>query len=1147
MDSKKKLAVGLRFVLIFGLALILNCAWVVPAKAQVAGATLSGLITDENGGPVPEATLSVKNVATGVVREVVTNGDGLYAAPNLLPGAYEVTISAKGFQVLVQRGITLTVGAQQSLNLSLKVGLLSQKIEVNAAPPDIQTTTSTISDTVDSRTVRQLPLNGRDWTSLATLEPGVVSIPNQATTSFSANKGNRGFGNQLSNGGHRANENSYRVNAISINDYSNSAPGGATGVNLGVDAVQEFSVLTSNYTAEYGRTSGAVINAITKSGTNDFHGTGYFFDRDSIFDARNFFDGPSIAPFRRIQFGASGGTAIVKDKTFVFANYEGIRQDSSSSGTIHVPSQEARNGLICADSPCTTLTPVAVDPKVVPYLALWPCPATCQSATLTDAVALTSTTPNRASENYFITRVDQKLSSKDNLSGSYFFDSGPQSQEDPLGNTIHQVFSRRQMFSAEDTHIFNPALANTVRVGFSRVIGKINTPVSGDAVSKDTTLAIAPGAIGPPQIPISGITTAFGLGGFNKFNHAWNSIQAYDDAFFTRGTHAIKFGFAFERMQYNILEQLSPNGRMNGYSLEAFLTNAPHQLNALAPGGSFEVGLRQSLFAGYVQDDWRFRPNLTFNIGLRYEMTTRPTDSHDVPGYTVNGYTVATAGFQQIQTLANCTPGTTLCGPVGTGSPISNNPTTKNFEPRIGLSWDPFKNGKTAVRAGFGIFDVLPFPYEFGLNTAATAPFQIIGADKAATLGTGTPDANLNFNRQSIRNRMIDPNPHRADVLNWNLNIQREIATGWTALVGYVGSRSVHLSVASDDINLVQPSFVSGVGFVFPCDPSMIAGYSATNNCSNNQTGTRIDSNWGGGAGIRPVIFDGAASYNAFQSQLKKAASHGVQGQLSYTFGKCRDTSSAPVTGDTYLNSIAVPLLLVKQARVGACDFDIRQTLTGTVIWDVPGPKTGVAGVIAGGWQVGTIVTASTGSPFTVTVGDGNDPLGTGFNGDFSMNYASLIPGCKPIHGGVDYLNTACFTPPTAPTSLPLATTANPFGCAPLSYANSPVAAPSGQQFCSNVLGNSGRNRFYGPGLTTVDFSLFKNFPITRISETFNVQFRAEFFNVLNHTNFLAPGFLNTFGQNNSVYDFDGSSLSTALNQTSTTSRQIQLGLKLVW
>jgi hypothetical protein len=210
-------------------------------------------------------------------------------------------------------------------------------------------------------------------------------------------------------------------------------------------------------------------------------------------------------------------------------------------------------------------------------------------------------------------------------------------------------------------------------------------------------------------------------------------------------------------------------------------------------------------------------------------------------------------------------------------------------------------------------------------------------------------------------------------------------------------------------------------------------------------------------------------------------------------------------------------------------------------MWDLPSMKNSnrFVSTLTGGWELGTIVTATSGAPFTVTVGGGNDPLGTGFNGDFSMDFASLIPGCNPIHGGLNYLNTNCFTPPTAPASFT--------GCAPNSFPASPVSPPSGTQFCSNLLGNTSRNRFYGPGLATVDFSVFKNTRVPSISEAFNIQFRAEFFNILNHTNFLSPGFLNTFGQNNSVYDSDGSSLKTALNQTSTTSRQIQLGLKLIF
>jgi carboxypeptidase family protein len=1097
------------------LAIVLHLARPLPVQAQAVGATLSGVVTDSSGAAIPNATVSIKNEGTREVREQSTNGDGIYSAPNLIPGLYEVSVTAAGFKTLVQPAITLTVGAQRELNLSLNPGQITEVVEVKDTPPDVETTTSAVKSTVDSRTVRELPLNGRDWTTLAALEPGVVSIPNQATTSFSANKGNRGFGNQLADSGHRPNENSYRLNGVSINDYSNAAPGGATGLNLGVDSVQEFSVITTGYTAEYGRTSGAVINAITRSGTNQFHGTGFFFDRDSIFDARNFFDGPTIAPFRRIQFGGSGGGPIIKGKTFAFANYEGFRQNQSASGVIHVPDAASRALAV---------------PSIQPYLALWPV-APLSAPGSNGIQTLNVNVKNIATENYFIARVDHRISSTDSLTGSYTFDSGPQSQADPLGNTVHQVFSRRQTGTFEETHIFGPALVNTFRAGLTRVIGKINDPVSGNTAATDPALAIAPGAKATPQIPIPGLTTAFGLGGFNRFSHAWNSLQVADDAFLTHRTHSIKFGFAFERMQYNVLEQLSPNGRMSSYgSLAAFLSNSPNKLNALAPGGSHEVGFRQSLFAGYLQDDWRLRSNLTVNLGLRYEMATRPTDANRVPGYTINGYTVAAAGFQEIISLSNCTQSPTACGPVGVDSPILTNPTTKNFEPRVGIEWDPFHSGKTVVRAGGGMFDVLPLPYVFGLNTAATAPFQIIGSDANASLGTGRPDTNISFNPQKIRNRYIDPHPHRADVFNWNFNIQHELPRNWTVLAGYVGSRSVHLSAAADDINLVQSAVISGVA-VFP------------------SPGTRVDPNWGGGAGIRPVIFDGASSYSGFQSQVKHRLTEGVQGQASYTFGKCRDLSSAPVTGDTFLNSIAVPLLMLKSARLGGCDFDIRHTFTGTVMWEIPSIKNSSALVstLTGGWELGTIVTATSGAPFTVTVDDGNDPLGTGFNGDFSMDFANLLAGCNPISGRKppdSYLNVNCFTPPTAPDSLPVATAQAPFGCVPNTFS---TPAPAGMQYCSNVLGNSGRNRFYGPRLTTVDLSIFKNTRIRAISETFNVQFRAELFNVLNHTNFLSPGFLNTFGQNNSVFDISGGPLPTALNQTSTTSRQIQLGLKLIW
>ena len=1106
---------------------LLACGWSLAgsrnANGQVSGATLTGQVQDLSGAFVPNAELVIRNIGTGATRTVTSNGDGFYSAPNLLPGTYEVKTSAPAFSTVLQKGIVLTVGAEQTYNPALSVGRVETTVIVTTAPPSIQSSTSALSATVDGTTVRELPLNGRDWTSLAALEPGVVSVPNQATTGFSANKGNRGFGNQLSDGGHRANENTYRVNGMVINDYTNAAPGGATGVNLGVDAIDQFSVVTGNYTSEYGRTSGAVIDAITKTGTNALHGSAYFFDRDSIFDAKNAFDSSSvrIPPFRRVQFGGSAGAPIIKDRTFVFVDYEGIRQSQSQSGINKVPNAGARAAAV---------------PAIVPYLALYPVAPSGSADTNPGGIGIQSyatSVGTRASENYVITRLDHKLAKADTLALTYFFDSGPQTQADPLNNTVHSVFSRRQLYSAEETHIFTPSVVNTFRGGVSRIIGLINAPVSGDAVATNAALAIAPGAAAPPQLPVSGLTTAYGLSGFNRFNHAWTSIQFYDDAFITRGAHSFKIGGAFERMRYNILELLSPNGRMNTYTLANFLANAPNKLNAVAPGGSHEVGLRESLYAVYFQDDWHASKRLTLNLGLRYEGTTRPTNSNKIPGYTVNGYAVATAPFQQITTLNNCTSSPTACGPVGTDSPIASNPTKWDFQPRVGLAFDPFADGKTAIRAAFGIFDVLPLPYEFGLNTAATAPFQIIGADSAAKLGTGVIDPNVNFNQQKVRNRYIQQDPKRAAVYNWNVNAQRDLGQGFTAVVGYVGSHSTHLSVAADDVNLVPTTLVSGVGIVVPFG------------------GTRIDPNWGGSAGIRPVVFDGTSSYSALQSQVKKTMSHGFQGQVSYTFSHCNDRSSAPVTGDTYLNSIAVPLLTQKSARVGPCDFDIRHVATGTAIWTIPGPQLSnqFARQIVNGWELGGIVTAESGAPFSVTFGGGNDPLGTGFNGDFSQDFADLLPNCAATGGsGRNFIKSNCFTPPTAPATLAPATAANPLGCVAeaLTKYTGP-AAPTGRQFCANVVGNTTRNQFYGPKLVNLDMSLFKNTRIPAISDKLNVQFRAEFFNVLNHVNYLSPGFLNTFGQNNSVYDTDGTSLPVALNQTSTTSRQIQLGVKILF
>src|SRR6202049_4266272 len=370
------------FTWVMGFCLLVS----IPLRAQVAGGTLSGTITDASGAVVPSAEVEIKNSATGITKTVTTSTEGFYTAPNLLPGNYEVAVSAPGFNTAIKNGIVINVGSQPVFNLVLEVGVVVNRVEVSTDAPTVQLTSSEISATVNATTVRELPLNGRSWTDLAALQPGVSTIQNQPSFSSGSGRGNRGFGQQLSISGARSQQNNYRLDGISLNDYANGAPGSVLGGNLGVDAIQEFSVLTSNYSAEYGKTSGGVVNAVTRSGTNSFHGSAYEFLRNSKLDAANFFERGQRSPFKRNQFGGGIGGPIFKDRTFFFVDYEGIRLSKGVPNLDTVPSPEARGGLLHYDpkvgppSGCAPVTgttnqcTVTVDSAVQKYLALYPVP-----------------------------------------------------------------------------------------------------------------------------------------------------------------------------------------------------------------------------------------------------------------------------------------------------------------------------------------------------------------------------------------------------------------------------------------------------------------------------------------------------------------------------------------------------------------------------------------------------------------------------------------------------------------------------------------------------------------------------------------------------------------------------------------------------
>jgi len=1066
---------------------LLHLAITAPLFGQSAGGTIQGVVSDPSGAAVAGAQITVTELATGVTRTGSTNAVGFYAVPSLQPSVYSAAVTAQGFSRKIQEKVTLTVGANLTVNFSLKVGSSTEAVEVRDTPPGIDLATSDISEVVDSTTMRELPLNGRDWSQLITLQPGANAVRNQSVIGSAGtsdvNRVLRGFGNQMSISGTRPQQNNYRLDGISFNDYTNGAPGGVLGTITGVDAVQEFSVITTNYSAEYGKTSGGVVNAITRSGTNKFHGSAYEFIRNSALDARNYFDAAAIAPFRRNQFGGTVGGPIIHDKTFFFFNYEGLRQSLGVSQVDRVPSANARNGILSTGN-------VTVDSAVTPFLAFWPLP-NAGVDTSGDVGNYRVATSQIGNENFYTGKIDHHFSQHDTLAGTFLYDATDLSQPDSLNN-LHFVNQDARTFSSiEETHVFNPNLLNTVRFGFSRNHAISNTSDPINPLAGDTSLGSVPGRPAPFLIIPTWSNFYGGVGGFPNFVIGWNSFQLYDDAFLNHGNHSFKFGFALERMQSNNFMRFTENGRFNFASVQDFLTNNPLSYGVQLPSGESERGIRQSLFGGYIQDDWRIRHNLTLNYGLRYEATTVPTEVHG-----------------RLSTLRNMTD-----TQVHLGNPLFDNPTLKNFSPRLGFSWDPYGSGKTAVRGGFGIYDVLPLPYLYLISAAGSAPYTIAPTLVHPGVGTFPTDAYslaLNAVAQgplvSERVSYFDPHPPRSLTYNWNLNVQQEIVANATLTVAYVGSRGAHLPYHTDDANIVMPTKTAD-GYVWPSGDNYQAG-----NVLNPSVGD-----------INRTSYDADSYYHSLQVGYNQQLHHGLQLRGSYTWGRSIDSGSSSIAGDQFSNSpSSLPLWFDPKTRRGLSDFNLSQSGVISLLWDTPElkPDSALLRWAANGWQAGSIYQVASGSPFSVLIA--GDPLGMNSTDPWDYPDRLKSPGCESLTNPGNpnnYIKLQCFSAPvqTFQTS-------------------------KGPQQQIVRLGNAGRNELSGPGLSNLDLSLVKNSRLAGI-EGSNVQFRAEFFNILNKSNFAAPL------DNNTIFNQDGSAAANAgvVDQTQTTSRQIQFGLKFLF
>jgi len=1093
----------------------------LPANAQVSGATLSGTVTDSSGAVIANVQVSIKNEDTGEARSVTVDSAGFYSAPNLLPGKYDITATAPGFSTTIQNAVTLTVGAQQLLNIKMRVGQVSQTVEVQEQAPSIDLATSTIGGVVGREAVAQLPLNGRDWTSLATLEPGVDSVGSIQANTGGPDRARRGYGVQMTISGTRPTQNNYRIDGISVNDYTNGGPGSVEGSTLGVDAVQEFSVLTSNYSAEYGRTSGGVVNALTKSGTNSYHGDVYEFLRNSALDARNFFDPAQIPAFRRNQFGAALGGPIIKDRTFFFVDYEGLRQNQGITSQIIVPSAAARgigpngqptvsvvngNPLPGPGQPGAAANPdpvTHIDQAVLPYLALWGLP----NAGLIgngDQGTYSFTAPHITSENFGTARLDHRFSDKDSIFGSYQYDFATATQPDPANDVLVGNSTGRAYVALEETHIFSSQVINSARFGLNRSLHTAQGQAAINPLAKNPALGESPGADNP-QIDVSGFASIQpGLNQIERLDFFENSYQGYDDLFWTHGIHSLKMGFAVERVQLNAFDPAPAGdivfGSLANAGSNGFLTNNPIVLTAPLPSAPFiHFNFRSSIFGGYIQDDVRLRPDLTLNLGLRYEMSTVPSEVH--------------GHLSALHSPFNQTFADTIVG-----KSVFQNPTYRNFEPRVGFAWDPFGNGKTSVRGGFAIFDVLPLPYLLGQFATNTAPFTENGT--ASNLPQGSfPTGAFNIlatnaaSNLGLRIPYIQPNPKRNYLMQWNLNIQHQLASNLTASVAYVGSRGVHMIFRADDINSTQPINGSTPPFLWPVPGSSTVISPAIG---------RMDT----------LQWNNDSYFDGLEVQIEKRMSHGFQVQGSYTWSRAIDGGDGSIASDSFVNSIPALFYFLPKYRRAPADFNITHNLTINYLWNIPtsGSLQGPLAWAAEGWQLGGIMQIKTGIPFTPLIG--GDPLGLGSSAPFGYPDRLTGPGCSaPVNPGnpAGYIKVNCF-------ALPVATPAIAANCAPF-------PGDQGVPFqgtCTNLLGTSGRNSVYGPGLVDFDFSMVKD---TKIFERLNVQFRAEIFNIFNRTNFNPPL------ANNTLFDQGGVANPAAgvLDSTSTSSREVQFALKLIF
>lgn len=1089
-----------------GTLLVMFAAMATASYAQT-GATLQGQVSDVTGASIPHAHVQIVAVLTGVTRDVESNSAGLFTAPDLPTGRYKVNVSAEGFGTVALNDIILSVGGTRDLDVKLTVGTVDTVVNVSTEANAISTTDSSEQGLIDGRQTRDLPTNGRDFTNLATLNAGVSQITTQYPGAATATtKLSRGLGLQLTIGGNRPQQNSYRLDGVNINDYANGGPGSVSGYTLGVDAVQEFSVTTADAPAQYGRMSGGVINEVTRQGANQFHGSVYDFIRNSAFDARSYFDPLSGEPsFRRNQFGATAGGPLWKDKTFFFANYEGFRQAQGITMQSTTLSPNALNGIVTCSQPATGTQSTAckstpggttqaspgtsgyqqltIDPQVQRYLALYPAP----NGTVSGNTGLFAfQTTQKTNEDFSTLHLDHTLSASDSVHGTILYDTASLDSADQTDTLYDEAISRRTTAALEEVHVFGPHLTNAARIGYNRSVAiapnlksVLNPAVNNPALSFYPNTGRSVG-----QLIVSALTTVQGGSGSvgtNAFHY--NSYQAYDDATYLLGRHTISFGFAFEYDQNNASGGVLPNGEWSFGSINNFLQNIPQFFEGGVPGTpALSHSLRQDIVAGYAQDSWKARKNLTLNLGLRYEMATDTVDHSNRMGDL---------------------PTTTSPASVLVGTFFTNNPTLKNFEPRLGLAWDVFSNGKTVFTAASGLYDNLPLNYIFQLQLISSAPSYDEGrVTYTGSAGKGLFPVSPFFNTTPrLRAIYTPPAPPRSYVIQNSAALQQEVARNLIFTAGWIGSHGVHQVFSTNDINNVGPQGQTPQGTYYW--PGAARNLPTLNPAVGTESYT---------------AFIGSSVYNSLQTTLSYNSPRGISGKVSYTWSHSIDDSSSSISGASFSNAVSGLLPFDLTLDRADSDFDVRNVFSANMILPIHNIKRGGAAFsVLRGWSWNNIFSARTGVPFTPIVS--GDPLGLG--GSQTFNFPNRIitsRSCTNPHS-INYIDTSCFSFP---------------GTYAYTY--------NGTTYQGPLLGTARRNTLQGPGLFFWTSGVMKEQSIT---ERVRLQFQAQAFNVINHTNFANPASAQT-----QIYNATGALSGTAgvlTGPTATPGRQLQFALKAIF